>query len=70
MSTALVIAPNTLNHESHVAGNSPLGPFTYRGLWADDPGSQILRQLRQRFRPELSNLWPAGGCFASRTEVS
>jgi len=40
MSTALAIAPNTLNHESHVAGNSSLGPFTYRGLWADDPGSQ------------------------------
>ena len=39
MSTTLAIAPDTLNHESHVAGNSSLGPFTYRGLWADDPGS-------------------------------
>ena len=37
MSTALAIAPNTLNHESQVAGNSSLGPFTYRGLWADEP---------------------------------
>ena len=39
MSTTLAIAPDTLNHESHVAGNSSLGPFTYRGLWADAPGS-------------------------------
>ena len=39
MSTTLAIAPDTLNHESHVAGNSSLGPFTYRGLWADEPGS-------------------------------
>ena len=40
MSTPLAIAPNTVNHESQVTGNSSLGPFTYRGLWADDPASQ------------------------------
>ena len=40
MSNTLAIAPNTLNHESQVTGNSTLGPFTYRGLWADDPSSQ------------------------------
>ena len=40
LATTLAIAPNTLNHESLVAGHSSLGPFTYRGLWADDPSSQ------------------------------
>jgi len=40
MSTALAIAPNSLNHESQLAGNGSLGSFTYRGLWADESSSQ------------------------------
>ena len=62
MSTALVIAPNTLNHESHVAGNSPLGPFTYRGLWADDPGSQSSGSCGSGFGPNF-RLVAGGGVF-------
>ena len=65
MSTALAIAPNTLNHESQVAGNSSLGPFTYRGLWADDPLA-VLRQLRQRFRPDYSSGGRRGGVSLRR----
>ena len=62
MSTALVIAPNTLNHESHVAGNSPLGPFTYRGLWADDPGSQSSGSCGSGFGPNF-RIVAGGGVF-------
>ena len=40
ISSPLSLAPDTLNHEEHLAGNSTLGPFTYRGLWADDPATQ------------------------------
>ena len=28
ISSPLVLAPDTLNHEEHLAGNSTLGPFT------------------------------------------
>jgi len=62
MSTALAIAPNTLNHESHVAGNSPLGPFTYRGLWADDPGSQSFGSCGSGFGPNF-RVVAGGGVF-------
>jgi hypothetical protein len=62
MSTTLAIAPNTLNHESHVAGNSPLGPFTYRGLWADDPGSQSSGSCGSGFGPNF-RLVAGGGVF-------
>ena len=69
MSTTLAIARNTLNHESHVAGNSSLGPFTYRGVWADDPGSQSSGSCGSGFGPNF-RVVAGGGCFASRTEVS
>lgn len=61
-STTLAIAPNTLNHESHVAGNSPLGPFTYRGLWADDPGSQSSGSCGSGFGPNF-RIVAGGGVF-------
>jgi hypothetical protein len=60
MSTTLAIAPNTLNHESHVAGNSSLGPFTYRGLWADDPGSQSSGSCGSGFGPNFRIVAGAG----------
>jgi hypothetical protein len=62
MSTTLAIAPNTLNHETHVAGNSPLGPFTYRGLWADDPGSQSSGSCGNGFGPNF-RIVAGGGVF-------
>jgi len=60
MSTTLAIAPNTLTHESHVAGNSSLGPFTYRGLWADDPGSQSSGSCGSGFGPNFRIVAGAG----------
>ena len=60
MSTTLVLAPNTLNHESQVAGNSPLGSFTYRGLWADDPGSQSSGSCGSGFGPNFRIVAGAG----------
>jgi hypothetical protein len=62
MSTTLAIAPNTLNHESHVAGHSSLGPFTYRGLWADDPGSRVSGSCGSGFGPNL-RVVAGGGVF-------
>ena len=62
MSTALAIAPNTLNHESQVAGNSSLGPFTYRGLWADDPSSQTAGSCGSGFGPNF-RVVAGGGVF-------
>jgi hypothetical protein len=62
MSTTLAIAPNTLNHESHVAGNSSLGPFTYRGLWADDPSSQFPGSCGSGFGPNF-RVVAGGGVF-------
>jgi len=62
MSTTLALAPNTLNHESHVAGNSPLGPFTYRGLWADDPASQTSGSCGSGFGPNF-RIVAGGGVF-------
>jgi hypothetical protein len=62
MSTTLTIAPNTLNHESDVAGNSSLGPFTYRGLWADDPGSQSFGSCGSGVGPNF-RVVAGGGVF-------
>jgi hypothetical protein len=62
MSTTLAIAPNTLNHESHLAGNSSLGPFTYRGLWADDPGSRTTDSCGSGFGPNF-RIVAGGGVF-------
>ena len=56
----MAFAPNTLNHESHVAGNSSLGPFTYRGLWADDPGSQSSGSCGSGFGPNFRIVAGAG----------
>ena len=61
MSTTLAIAPNTLNHESQVAGNSSLGPFTYRGLWADEP-SQSSGSCGSGFGP-INRVVAGGGVF-------
>jgi hypothetical protein len=62
LATTLAIAPNTLNHESQVAGNSTLGPFTYRGLWADDPGSQSSGSCGSGFGPNF-RVVAGGGVF-------
>src|SRR5262245_38821367 len=62
VSTTLALVPNTLNHESQVAGNSSLGPFTYRGLWADDPGSQSTGSCGSGFGPNFQVV-AGGGVF-------
>ena len=62
MSTALTIAPDTLNHESDVTGDGSLGPFTYRGLWADDPGSQSSGSCGGGFGPNF-RVAAGGGVF-------
>jgi hypothetical protein len=62
MSTTLALAPNTLNHETQVAGHSSLGPFTYRGLWADDPGSQSPGSCGSGFGPNF-RVVAGGGVF-------
>jgi hypothetical protein len=62
MSTTLAIAPNTLNHETDVAGHGPLGPFTYRGLWADDPSSQTAGSCGSGFGPNY-RIVAGGGVF-------
>jgi hypothetical protein len=62
MSTTLALVPDTLNHESQLAGNSPLGPFTYRGLWADDPGSQSSGSCGRGFGPNF-RVVAGGGVF-------
>ena len=62
MSTTLALAPNTLNLVSLVAGNSSLGPFTYRCLWADDPGSQSSGSCGSGFGPNF-RVVAGGGVF-------
>jgi hypothetical protein len=62
MATTLAIAPNTLNHESHLAGDSSLGSFTYRGLWADDPGSRSIDNCGSGFGPNF-RIVAGGGVF-------
>ena len=43
-----------------MAGNSSLGPFTYRGLWADDPGSQSSGSCGNGFGPNFRIVAGAG----------
>ena len=62
ISSPLVLAPGTLNHEEHLAGNSTLGPFTYRGLWADDPATQTPGDCGSGFGPNFQ-LVIGGGVF-------
>jgi hypothetical protein len=62
IATTLSIAPDTLNHEEHLAGHSTLGPFTYRGLWADDPGSLTVGSCATGFGPNF-RLVAGGGVF-------
>ena len=61
ISSPLSLAPDTLNHEEHLAGNSTLVPFTYRGLWADDPATQTPGNCGSGFGPNF-NLSPAAAC--------
>ena len=62
ISSPLSLAPDTLNHEEHLEGNSTLGPFTYRGLWADDPATQIPNNCGSGFGPNFQ-LVTGGGVF-------
>ena len=62
ISSPLVLAPDTLNHEEHLAGTSTLGPFTYRGLWADDPATQTPGDCGSGFGPNFQ-LVIGGGVF-------
>jgi hypothetical protein len=62
ISSPLSLAPDTLNHEEHLAGNSTLGPFTYRGLWADDPATQTPGSCGSGAGPNFQ-LVTGGGVF-------
>jgi hypothetical protein len=62
MSSTLAIAPGTINHEEHLAGKSSLGPFTYRGLWADDPATQTPGNCGSGFGPNFQVVI-GGGVF-------
>ena len=62
ISSPLILAPGTLNHEEHLEGNSTLGPFTYRGLWADDPATRTLGNCGSGFGPNFQ-LVIGGGVF-------
>ena len=62
ISSPLVLAPNTLNHEEHLEGSSTLGLFTYRGLWADDPATQTVGTCGSGSGPNFQ-LVIGGGVF-------
>ena len=62
ISSTLDLAPGTLNHEEHLAGNSTLGPFTYRGLWADDPATRTDGNCGSGVGPNF-RLVTGGGVF-------
>ncbi len=62
ISSALSLSPGTLNHEEHLEGNSTFGPFTYRGLWADDPATRIDGTCGSGFGPNIK-LAIGGGVF-------
>ena len=62
ISSPLSLAPGTLNHEEHLAGNSTLGSFTYRGLWADDPATQTPGDCGSGSGPNFQ-LVTGGGVF-------
>jgi hypothetical protein len=65
ISSALPLSPGTLNHEEHLAGNSTFGPFTYRGLWADDPATRTPGPCGSGFGPNLQ-VTIGGGVFRFR----
>ena len=62
ISSPLTLVPGTLNHEEHLEGNSTLGPFTYRGLWADDPATQTPGDCGSGSGPNFQ-LVTGGGVF-------
>jgi hypothetical protein len=62
ISSPLSLKPDTLNHEEHLEGNSNLGPFTYRVLWADDPATQTPGICGAGFGPNFQ-LVIGGGVF-------
>ena len=62
ISSALPLSPGTLNHEEHLEGNSTLGPFTYRGLWADDPATRTDGPCGSGFGPNIQ-VTIGGGVF-------
>jgi hypothetical protein len=62
ISSTLDLKPGTINHEEHLVGNSTLGRFTYRGLWADDPATQTPGNCGSGFGPNFQ-LVIGGGVF-------
>ena len=62
ISSPLSLKPDTLNHEEHLEGNSTFGPFTYRGLWADDPATRKDGPCGSGFGPNFQ-LVIGGGVF-------
>ena len=62
ISSPLSLKPDTLNHEEHLEGISTLGPFTYRGLWADDPATRKNDTCGSGFGPNFQ-LVIGGGVF-------
>jgi hypothetical protein len=62
ISSAIPLSPATLNHEEHLEGNSTLGPFTYHGMWADDPATRKDGTCGNGFGPNFQ-LVLGGGVF-------
>jgi hypothetical protein len=62
ISSPLTLVPDTLNHEEHLEGNSTLGAFTYRGMWADDPATQTPGNCGSGSGPNFQ-LVKGGGVF-------
>ena len=62
ISSAIPLSPTTLNHEEHLEGNSNLGPFTYRGFWADDPATRVNGTCGSGFGPNIQ-VTMGGGVF-------
>jgi hypothetical protein len=65
ISSALPLSPVTLNHEEHLEGNGNLGPFTYRGLWADDPATRTVGPCGDGSGPNFQVTF-GGGVFRFR----
>jgi hypothetical protein len=62
ISSPLELKPGTINHEEHLDGISTLGPFTYRGLWADDPATRTVGTCGSGSGPNFQ-LVNGGGVF-------
>jgi hypothetical protein len=66
--SAISLAPDTNTDEQNLAGNGPLGAFTFRELHAD-PVTPQTPALAPAPITSIFPTWPEGAYFALRTEV-